>query len=400
MNITLQDIITQANDYISNYTNGSANDGNRIRAVNRAIEFIKMKMTFPSDEKIFTFDFSQDNIFTDLPEDFNEGLEVLYHSQMNNVSANRWTYLPYADLLRIAGRQYTTENYFSWTPINGKMQLITLARNLNQGSHIETFDNIGSITGSNNASNLRIDNNIYAEGNGSLAFDIDPSLSALKTATIKWPTNYDFSSILKNSGLFKLGIFLPEDNITEVNLLLMTDANNYYSLSATTFDDGTAFGTGLNDMTKKVKFSFTGATIVGSPDIKKVKFIRVDEMMSGTFGSVIVEDYRIDNLYTIMPDKMDFIYLTSYKGTDKTGATNKIFLDSVDDICAFGNFAPDLVDVIACQTAMKLVPQVTDNADFRKMYKDDVKETMDVYGKKWPRKRVINHGRLILARPR
>jgi len=398
--ITVQNIIDQSNDYISNYTTGSVDDSSRIRAVNRAIEYVKRRMTLPSDETIFTFDFSQDNIFTNLPVDFNEGLFLLYHKQEYNVPRAKWTYLPYGDLLRVGGNQFTCENYFSWTPINGKMQLVTMGRNLNQGTTLETFDNIGSITGTNNAQNLRIDSNIYAEGNGSLAFDINPAASVLKTATILCPSTDDFTRVLQSNGIFKVNVYLPEDNISEIDLLLMTDANNYYVLSATTFTDGTAFATGLGDISKQVQFTLTGATIVGSPSISNIKYRRFDLVMTAGFGSLIVEDYRLDDFYVMYPDKMDLVYLTSYKGTDSTGVTQKIFLDSVSDICEFGNYVPDMIDVIAYRSALIMVPQVLDNSDFRKMYVDEQEHLMSVFGKSWPRKRVINNGRTILSRPR
>ena len=174
---------------------------------------------------------------------------------------------------------------------------------------------------------------------------------------------------------------------------------NYYLLETTTFDDGSAFATGLNDFTKKVQFAFdTNMVVVGSPDITNVTMMRMDEVMSGTFGSSIIEDFRIDNLYTVYPDAMNFVYLTSNKGTDVTGATTKTFLDSVDDIPAFSLFCPDIIDVIAFRAAVILVPQIVDNADFRKMHLNEQEHLMTVFGKSWPRKRVINSGKWGLKR--
>jgi hypothetical protein len=100
----------------------------------------------------------------------------------------------------------------------------------------------------------------------------------------------------------------------------------------------------------------------------------------------------------VIPDILDFIYLSAYKGTDKTGATQKIFLTDATDIPAFGNFVPDAIDLVAMRAAIIMVPQIISNSDFAKMYRDEHKEIMAIYGKQWPRKRALNLGNLKLQR--
>ncbi len=206
----VQDIINRANDLIANYTTGSIDLGNRMRAVNSAIEYIKRKMTFPSDEVMKQISFTEDNFYYNLDVDFNEGLFVFYDNPALNFPENAWNYAPYGDILRMSGRQFRSANYFSWLPINGKMQLLLFGRNLNQGSTLNTFDSIVNplIAASNDAENLRIDNNIFKEGSGSTAFDIDSGLSGTGKATIKWTTNFDFTTLLQNGGFFKLWVWL------------------------------------------------------------------------------------------------------------------------------------------------------------------------------------------------
>lgn len=398
-NLVVQDILNRLNDLVANYTTGSVDLGNRMRAINSAIEYIKRRMTLPSDEVIQKISFTQDNMYYNLNSDFNEGLFVFYDDPTLNFPGNNWNYAPYGDILRMSGRQFSNQNYFSWTPINGKMQLMLFGRNLNQGQTLNTFDSISNPATivSNDAENPRIDNNIYKEGSGSLAFDIDPSLTGSGMATVKFTTNFDFTKVLQNSGLFKLWVWLASTNISEIILTLYTDASDYYILTASAFDDASAFSTGL-DTWKKVQFSFTGSSVVGSPAISNITSMQIDFVLGA--GFTITDGFRIDDLYTVFPDLMDLVYLTSYKGTDTTGATSKIFLTDPADIPAFGNFVPDMIDVVAYRAAIILVPQILSNAEFRQMYIAESEEVMKVVGKSWPRKRVINLGRLILSRPR
>lgn len=396
--ITVQDIADRMNDFVTNYTTGSVDLGNRIRAINGAIEYLKRYMTLPSDEVIKKFYFSQNTLYYDLDQDFNEGLFLLYDDSTLNLPGNNWEYAPYGDILRKTGLHART-NYFSWTPINGKMQLLMKGNNLHQGSTISTFDSIinNGYVGQNDADNLVIDTNIFTEGSGSLSFDIDPTLGGTGIASIYWPVNNDFTTVLQKNGNFNLDVWLPSANLTEINLVLLTDANNYYTLSATAFSDGTAFSTGLNAW-KTVQFSFVGDAVVGSPAINNITAMRVDFVLNGSFGAVEIPDFRIDNLYTQFPDYMDFIYLTSYKGTDTTGVTKKIFLTEYTDIPAFGLFIPDMIDVVAMRAAVTLVPQILSNSEFRAMYLSESEAIIKIVGRSWPRKRVINMGRLVLSR--
>ncbi len=398
--ITVQDIADRMNDFVTNYTTGSVDLGNRIRAINGAIEYLKRYMTLPSDEVIQKFYFSQNTLYYNLNSDFNEGLFLLYDDPTLNVPRNNWEYAPYGDILRKTGLRPRT-NYFSWAPINGKMQLLMYGFNLNQGSTLSTFDSIvlNGYVGQNDADSLVIDNNIFTEGSGSLSFDIDPTLGGTGIASIYWPVNYDFTTVLQKNGNFNLDVWLPSGNLTEINLVLLTDANDYYTLSASTFNDGTAFSTALNTW-KTLQFSFVGDAVVGSPAIKNITAMRVDFVLNGSFGSVEIPNFRIDNLYTQFPDYMDFIYLTSNKGTDTTGATNKTFFTEYSDIPAFGLFVPDMIDVIAMRAAVTLAPQILSNAEFRAMYLSESEALIKVVGKSWPRKRVINMGRLVLSRGR
>ena len=230
-----------------------------------------------------------------------------------------------------------------------------------------------------------------------LVFEINPALGGTGMASIYWPVNLDYTSILQNNGYIELDVWLPDGNLTEINLVLMTDSGDYYTLSCTQFSDGTAFSAGLNQW-KTLAFSFTGDAVVGSPNIAQITAQRVDFVLNGSFGASVVPDFRIDNMRTVIPDYMDLIYLSSYKGTDATGATKKIFLDEYTDIPYFGNYVPDMIDAVALRLAVVMAPQILSNAAFRQMYLQESEAVIKIMGRSFPRKRTINAGRLVLKR--
>jgi hypothetical protein len=233
---------------------------------------------------------------------------------------------------------------------------------------------------------------VKVEGSGSLRFDIVPSAG---TASVSFPFNQNVQQWFVSSGEIKLSVWLASANISAVNLYLMTDSGNYYSISATTLDDGTPFAAGA---WYSVRFLLSLASIVGSPNSQQINTIKV-EIVEGA-GFTTTDDFRIDNMRTIFPDYLDLIYLTSTKGTDKTGVTPKTFLDQIDDIPAFANFVPDVLEAVALHATVYLVPSIMSNAEFRTMYKNDSEEIMKIYGRSWPRKRIMTQGRALLRRPR
>ena len=407
-NIVVQDILNRLNDHLSNYTTGNIDLGNRMRGINSAFEYVKRRMTLPSDELVQTILFSQDNMFYPVNKDFNEGLTLTYDDITQNTPQREWIYLPYREVIRMSGNQFVNTNYWSWMPLNGKMQLVIFGRNLSQGQIVSTFDSItnSGYAGLNDAQNLAIDNNILQEGAGSLKFDINPNAGGTGLASIWFPANYNFQSLMNTSGLFKLYPWLVNGNISQINLLLITNPStsatptDYYSMAATAFDDGTLFANNVQSFSKKISFNLATASVTGSPNIQQINGMRIDFVLGAGFGAQTIANWRIDNLYSAVPDLMDLTYLTSYKGTDSTGITNKIFLTDVSDIPAFANYAPDLIDVIAFRAAVILVPQILSNEAFRQAFKEDQKEIMNIYGKSWPRKRVINLGKAVLSRPR
>lgn len=395
MEVTVQEILDQVNDYVRNYTTGTADLGARLRAVNRATEYIKRRMTLPSDETTSSFYFSRDQLYYPAPLDMNEPIDLLYSDANYNAPATQWNYVPYPDLLRLTGT--SRQNYWSTGTFNGLAQIIMLGYNLFSGQQLQTFTSLSGFSGQNDATTLAIDNNIYSVPPASLSFTIDPTLGFGK-GSIYFPVFWDIQPFISNNGTIKIDAYLPSTNLTAIDLVMGSDASNYYTFSCDTTDSGASF---TADQFNRLHWSYLdGPAIVGSPNNQNITFVRIDFIQNGSFGSVAIPGFRIDNMYEVFPDQMTFIYNTMYKGTDSTGVTQKVMFTANTDIAAFGKYAPDLLDPIALRAAYLLEPRLRGDKDFMNMYREECEAVLKVFGRIYPRKRIINLGQTILQRPR
>lgn len=392
--ITVQSILDQTNDYIGNYTTGTTDLGSRLRAVNRAVEYAKRRMTLPSDETITSFYFSRDTLYYTAPTDVNEPINLLYTNANNNTPSTQWNWVPYPDLLRLTGTNQA--NLWSHTTINGYLQILMLGFNLQGGSTLQTFSQVSGFTGQNDATTLTIDNNIWSVAPSSLEFSINPSLGFGK-GSIKFPVTWNITTLHQKNGTIKLDAYLPTLNLTSINLVIGTDSTNYYTFTCTTTDAGGVFV--LNSF-NRLHFSFLdNPVITGSPTDTLITFARLDFIESGSFGGAPISGFRIDNMYSVFPDQMTFIYNTKNKGTDTLGTTKRILFTLPTDIPDFGQYAPDLVDPIALRAAWILEPQLRADKDFMKMYLDECEQRLRDFGHIYPRKRIVNFGQTVIQRP-
>jgi hypothetical protein len=394
--LIVQDIFNQLNDYLGNYTTGTVDIGRRMRAINRAVEYAKRRMTLPSDETTSSFWFSRDQLYYTAPTDVNEPINLLYADANNNTPRTQWNWIPYPDLLRLTGTGRS--NFWSHATINGYLQILMLGYNLTTGSILETFTMLPGFNGQNDATALTIDNNVYSVAPGSLEFTIDPTLGH-GLASIEWGVQWDITTLHQKQGIIKLDAYLPSLALTSINLVLGTDALNYYTFTCTDTDNGTAFVVNNFNRLHWTFLASAAPVIVGSPNDQNITYARVDFIQSGAFGSSPISGFRIDNMYSVFPDEMTFIYNTKYKGTDTLGTTQLINFTSSSDIPAFGQYAPDLLDPIALRAAWILEPQLRGDKDFMKTYFDECEERLKDFGHIYPRKRIINYGQTWIQRP-
>ncbi len=378
MAITLQTILDNTNDVLGNYTTSTIDPGQKIRAINRTIEYIKRRLGLPSDETIQTINFCEDQYFYTLNIDFDEAFHLLYHDPLLNTEQRRWDWMPYEDILQRTGDGNTS---FKWsvTTINGENQLVTLGQNLVRSTLIESFDSVGDWTVSGDGSALVRDALEKYKGDASLAFTSTYSAGSitLQDATL----NLDVQTFFEKHGIFKVRTRLPTTNITNIKLVLYVDDSNYWTITETDQDDGTAFT--ANEWIK-IGFPLDNVVETGTPEIDETvtKMQIVYTTTSGFTGTV-----RVDDMFVAIPDSMDLIYYTRYKGTS-SGGTNKIHLTTASDLLRIGDYFDDYIELISQGAALRCLPSLRGDKEFFGVFKADFEDMIRVLGKRFPRKRV------------
>lgn len=375
---TVQDALDLIGDYTA-ADSGQNSQPSQIRAITQAVAYFQRKLALPSDEKTSSFYFSDDQFFYPIPEGFEEELDILYNDPTLNVSGNEWDFEEYSDLLKRSGSRIT-QNRWSFTTINGFRQIILIGDNIRKGSVIDELDSIGTWVASGDASGLAVDTLIKKYGDASLSFDITNS-TGLATLT-RTGMSLDVEDLFSNHGYFKLWTDLSDLPIDGIILKLYVDNSNYWTITATIFDDGSDFSAGSF---QKVGWALDDAVKTGSPLITQdITKMSINFDLGVGFTSAV--DFRIDHLFTSIPDYMDLIYRTSYKGrTEDTEPITKFGL--VTDTIAICDYSELFLDLIARRASMQLFPGLRNDKEWYAIYQADLNDMMRSWGMRFPKRR-------------
>jgi hypothetical protein len=359
------------------------------RGINRAIEFIQRRLGLPSDEQVQSFYFYEDTPYYNCATGFNELIGLKYNTSANsavigqdgNVPRRRWNVYKDIEIMQLTG-QYPDENQVAFTTVNGVSQLLLHGKNNQPAQVINPLTNTSGITTSADVTNFAQDTNVYKYSNASLSFNINNTLSA---TSFSFTGIWSIAQLLNKNGAYRMYVDFPTGTtgyFSNVELRLISSIGNYYSMTTTTQSDGTAWNAGNWSL---ISWMLSNATVVGTPNPSTITSMQIIFNHSGTFAPVT--GMRINYFYQITPDLIDAVYYSAYKGTDTTGVTKKIILDTNSDICSFGSIAPDLILPISLKAAALLSPQVLASPEFQALYKADFMEAMGVWGRVYPRKR-------------
>lgn len=378
MSTLMQDVDSLTQDYCGNYSTGTARDEVRYRAINRAIEYSKRLLSIPNDEEIHTFWYTDDQFFYDLPAKFSEALQLKYHNALSNRPDNVWDYFDYPTVLQGVGG--SRRNRWSVTNINGRKQLVVVGNNGLSGQTLLTMDDIDDVTAEDDASGLASNVITRYEGTGSVQFDI---VNSSGVASIVFANqNLDLEQLFERNGFLKFWAFMTDSNIDSIALKLQSSVGNYYTITATTADDGTEFA--ANDW-QKIGFHTEDAVATGSPDLTAITQIKFEFDLGAGFTSAA--DFLIDSLFTAYPEQMDLVMLTNIKGTS-SALVEKSELTEPDDILLFSGDYDEFADLVAQRAAINLWPQLQGDKEQYILLKQDFMDNLKTFGRKWPRKRV------------
>jgi hypothetical protein len=181
-------------------------------------------------------------------------------------------------------------------------------------------------TTNSDATNLTLDTVEYKQGTGSLNFDVDVSQSGNHRATIfnDGLDEQDLSDY-EDIASFVFWVYITSvTNFSSVTFYWGSSDSAYWSATATTDTDGAAFVAGWN----RVKINWADATATGTPDSSAIDYIRFDFNYTGSYLDQVA--FRIDDLKIAQPEKLRFIYTSSYIGTDTSGTNISSFTATTD----------------------------------------------------------------------
>lgn len=171
---------------------------------------------------------------------------------------------------------------------------------------INTCDSLtsnGTWATGGNAGGLAVDNVNYVTNGGSLAFDLSAAGSSgyIENSTM---TAVDLSA-WRNQGTWFVYVFLPTaSDFTNVNLRIGSDSSNYYTVTATTTQQGTSFEDGWN----LLKFNWLGASVSGTPDAEALNYVRVTFAYNGTAQTSV----RVDQITAALGTILEIEYYSKY----------------------------------------------------------------------------------------
>ena len=411
MSLFWSDLQAATQDYVRMpQLGGSLNEANLDRAINRSIEYFQRRLSLPSDRRIYRFYYTQSTPFYNLPTGFNESMGVYYDSQQYNVPANQWTFRPDIDMLAFQGlgaasslqAPFMSNRFWGFTTINQSLQLMMLGPNLNQPEMIDPLNSVGSWTASSDASNLAQDTNIYNTGPSSLRFTITPSSGQAIISNTPPGNNYDLINYVQNNGLFQIYVYFGGTiDFTNVQIQFGSDVSNYYTGTCTTQLSGSAFQANQWNLLGQY---FNNFVMTGSPNSQAISFIKF--IFNEGAGFSTTTTMHIQSFLVTVPDYMDLVYNSAYKGyvTGSSPKTDILVFNpngsttNSGDTLYFGDYAQDLIAPIAKKAAIELQPQLRQDKDFMTNYKEEVEELIKIFGKIYPRIRKTNFGRTHLQR--
>lgn len=223
----------------------------------------------------------------------------------------------------------------------------TLRINTNSGLAPTVVSNADIVTGNGTwsaggvATALTTDNQNFYAGSGSLMFNLsagaNPSTGNLVNSTLS-PLNL---SQYWGQWTFYLETYMPiPADITSVTFQIGSSASNYYSLTATTTQQSTAFQTGWN----LLAFSSANFAPTGAPNNAALTYVNVTWTTNGAalFGM------RLNNIVAQIGFTLNCTYYSKYLFQN---AQTLAFQETISDNSNFVNLDTDAVNLWLYKTA-------------------------------------------------
>lgn len=245
-------------------------------------------------------------------------------------------------------------------------------------STMESLTDDGSWVLFGDAENVELDNDNYAEGSGSIKFDISSAggtTAGIQNSTF---TDIDISDYTSGGSATIWHYISSTANITNYILRLGNDDSNYYSMTTTTQADGNAFVSGWN----LLKFDFSGKSETGSVTETACDYAVIYMTKDG--AKVSETDYRFDDLQLHTGQIFSALYYSNFAWQTNAG----VWIENSTADTDYINATSEEFDLFI-QKGKIAVFQELKEWDLMKLAQQEYSEMKRIYGQKYPSERLL-----------
>lgn len=210
------------------------------------------------------------------------------------------------------------------------------------------------------ATDLTVNNTNFAQGSGSLQFNITAGAGWLENTTM---TAVDLSEVENQSSLFTWVRVPTGASLTSVELRWGSSATDYWVLTVTQNQQDTAFVNGFN----LEEYVWSQATPVGTPDSTSITYARITLNVTATMTGCL-----INGLSSILGTVLNYEYYSKYLFRD---STTGVYQETVTDDSNLINLDTEsfnllfnLVAYLATQQQQGLDASFYDGSFFKQAY--------------------------------
>lgn len=195
-------------------------------------------------------------------------------------------------------------------------------------NQIASLNDNGTWSVGDGATNLRVDNQNYVNGGGSLTVDLQAGFASGFIETTDQQAQNLFNQL--NQGTEFLYSYLPTaSSVTSINLRWGSSAADYYDFTVTVQQMNTVFENGWNFLS----FPWKTASVTGAPDASSITYLRITWNYDSTLQTGVKANYLASRmgLFLEMEYYSKFLFRDSATGAYQetvTADTNLINLDT------------------------------------------------------------------------
>lgn len=183
-------------------------------------------------------------------------------------------------------------------------------------NQIEAISTNGTWNEGGTATGLTVNNQNFVQGSGSLQLNVTTGAAYLENSTM---SAVNLSQVINQAYMF-VWVYIPVGtDLVSVELRWGSDASDYYILTTTQNQQGTAFVNGWN----QCQFIWSNATSVGTPNPASITYARITLNVTGTMTGCLV-----NGLDSILGTFLEYEYYSKYLFRD---GTTGVFQEKVTD---------------------------------------------------------------------